>query len=155
MVGYKLIRLYAPADSDKMYRVTSGAAGGNASQPGRAAPAGAVEAPSAAEPAAKEVTPAPAAAKGSSSGISSSKKDGKKGGGKGKADQSAAVDATLSQGNVSAVDVEHPDLTSYPLFAGAHHYDVILGPGDVLYIPKGWWHYVRSLTPSFSCNFWW
>ncbi|KAI1337416.1 hypothetical protein F5Y15DRAFT_153021 [Xylariaceae sp. FL0016] len=33
--------------------------------------------------------------------------------------------------------------------------DCILEPGDVLYIPIGWWHYVRSLSVSFSVSFWW
>ena len=37
--------------------------------------------------------------------------------------------------------------------AGAH-LDAVLGPGDALYIPAGWWHYVRSITPSFTVNFW-
>ena len=65
-------------------------------------------------------------------------------------------DATTSQGNISAVDVESPDLVSHPLFALAAeaYVDAVLGPGDALYIPPGWWHYVRSLTPSFTVNFW-
>jgi lysine-specific demethylase 8 len=33
--------------------------------------------------------------------------------------------------------------------------DCILEPGDTLYIPLGWWHYVRGLTVSFSVSFWW
>ncbi|KIH93979.1 hypothetical protein SPBR_05843 [Sporothrix brasiliensis 5110] len=33
--------------------------------------------------------------------------------------------------------------------------DCILEPGDTLYIPQGWWHYVRSLSVSFSVSFWW
>lgn len=33
--------------------------------------------------------------------------------------------------------------------------DCILDPGDVLYIPIGWWHYVRGLSVSFSVSFWW
>ncbi|KAL1635729.1 hypothetical protein SLS58_010092 [Diplodia intermedia] len=33
--------------------------------------------------------------------------------------------------------------------------EAILGPGEALYVPKGWWHYVRSLAPSFSVSFWW
>ncbi|KAJ9148899.1 Clavaminate synthase-like protein [Pleurostoma richardsiae] len=33
--------------------------------------------------------------------------------------------------------------------------DCILGPGDTLYIPAGWWHYVRGLSVSFSVSFWW
>ncbi|KAK3292233.1 cupin-like domain-containing protein [Chaetomium fimeti] len=33
--------------------------------------------------------------------------------------------------------------------------DCILNEGDVLYIPVGWWHYVRGLSVSFSVSFWW
>ncbi|ORY65293.1 uncharacterized protein BCR38DRAFT_457487 [Pseudomassariella vexata] len=33
--------------------------------------------------------------------------------------------------------------------------DCILEPGDTLYIPNGWWHYVRGLSVSFSVSFWW
>ena len=32
-----------------------------------------------------------------------------------------------AQGNISQVDVEHPDLEKFPLFAKARHMDVILG----------------------------
>ncbi|KAK7208202.1 hypothetical protein BZA70DRAFT_39597 [Myxozyma melibiosi] len=34
------------------------------------------------------------------------------------------------------------------------YYECILKPGDALFIPGGWWHYVRSLSNSFSVNFW-
>ncbi|KAK3353148.1 hypothetical protein B0T25DRAFT_543797 [Lasiosphaeria hispida] len=33
--------------------------------------------------------------------------------------------------------------------------ECILEPGDTLYIPIGWWHYVRGLSVSFSVSFWW
>lgn len=33
--------------------------------------------------------------------------------------------------------------------------DCILEPGDALYIPVGWWHYVRGLSVSFSVSIWW
>lgn len=33
--------------------------------------------------------------------------------------------------------------------------DCILAPGDTLYIPIGWWHYVRGLSVSFSVSIWW
>ncbi|KJZ79793.1 hypothetical protein HIM_00507 [Hirsutella minnesotensis 3608] len=33
--------------------------------------------------------------------------------------------------------------------------ECVLGPGDTLLIPIGWWHYVRSLSVSFSISFWW
>lgn len=40
-------------------------------------------------------------------------------------------------------------------FSGAEYWDCVLEPGDTLYVPIGWWHYVRSLSVSFSVSFWW
>lgn len=57
--------------------------------------------------------------------------------------------------NTSLVDVESPDLAQFPLFSKATYFDCILEPGEMIFIPKGWWHFVRSLTPSFSVSFWW
>lgn len=33
-------------------------------------------------------------------------------------------------------------------------YDVVLSPGDALFIPYGWWHFVMSLTSSIGLNYW-
>jgi hypothetical protein len=57
--------------------------------------------------------------------------------------------------NLSNVDPENPDHVKYPLFKKATLMSCILEPGDVLYMPPGWWHQVRSLNPSISVNFWW
>lgn len=43
----------------------------------------------------------------------------------------------------------------YPLFKQAEYVDGILAPGDGLFIPRGWWHYVESLSVSCSVSFWW
>ncbi|MFT3997838.1 MAG: cupin-like domain-containing protein [Asticcacaulis sp.] len=59
---------------------------------------------------------------------------------------------------VSMVDPDAPDLTRYPRFAEAQkaRIDVELEPGDALYIPYGWWHQVRSLSPfNVLVNYWW
>lgn len=61
---------------------------------------------------------------------------------------------TRAQGNLSAVDVGAVDAERFPLFAEAAFEDTVLGPGDMLFIPNRWWHYVRSLSVSASCNFW-
>ncbi|VDQ09536.1 unnamed protein product [Trichobilharzia regenti] len=57
--------------------------------------------------------------------------------------------------NTSKVDIEKPDLNKYPEFVKASGFYGILGPGEMLYIPPRCWHYVRSLSASFSVNFWW
>jgi ribosomal protein L16 Arg81 hydroxylase len=42
----------------------------------------------------------------------------------------------------------------FPHFKSAPYMEAILAPGECLYLPVGWWHYIRSLTPSFSVSFW-
>ncbi|XP_072016447.1 lysine-specific demethylase 8-like [Amphiura filiformis] len=57
--------------------------------------------------------------------------------------------------NTSQVNVEDPDDGKFPLFQEARYHECILKPGEMLYIPPKCWHYVRSLTTSFSVSFWW
>jgi Cupin-like domain/SET domain len=66
-------------------------------------------------------------------------------------DDSAAFS---KQGNMSALDCEREDFEKYTMAADAVFADVLLGPGDCLFIPAHSWHYVRSLTSSISVNFW-
>ncbi|KAM7203806.1 hypothetical protein V8F20_003812 [Naviculisporaceae sp. PSN 640] len=40
-------------------------------------------------------------------------------------------------------------------FRKVPYLECILEEGDTLYIPIGWWHYVRGLSVSFSVSFWW
>jgi len=39
------------------------------------------------------------------------------------------------------------------LFREAEYIEGILGPGECLYIPRGWWHYVRSESVSIELVF--
>ncbi|CAH1779520.1 unnamed protein product [Owenia fusiformis] len=57
--------------------------------------------------------------------------------------------------NTSQVDIENPDLEKFPLFEKAVFTECVLRPGDMLYIPPKCWHFVRSLSTSFSVSFWW
>lgn len=43
----------------------------------------------------------------------------------------------------------------FPMFKETKYQEAVLGAGECLYIPLGWWHYVESLTNSFSVSFWW
>ncbi|KAF6227711.1 hypothetical protein HO173_012041 [Letharia columbiana] len=64
----------------------------------------------------------------------------------------------VDMSNTSEVDVEAEEGVldeGFPLFRGAVYVETILNEGECLYIPVGWWHYVRSLTVSFSVSFWW
>ncbi|KAK1804765.1 hypothetical protein P4O66_003613 [Electrophorus voltai] len=57
--------------------------------------------------------------------------------------------------NTSQVDVENPDVVQFPDFLKASYQECVLQPGDILFIPKQHWHYIRSLELSFSVSFWW
>jgi ribosomal protein L16 Arg81 hydroxylase len=56
-------------------------------------------------------------------------------------------------GVYSAVDCEKPDYNKFPLFKHATRLKVPLEPGQVLFIPVGWWHHVRSMDVSISLSF--
>ena len=64
-------------------------------------------------------------------------------------------DGGIDMSNTSEVDVEDVDPVRFPLFEKAEYVECILKAGECLYIPVGWWHYVRSLKVSFSVSFWW
>jgi len=68
------------------------------------------------------------------------------------------LDFTLAGQPTSLVDIDTPNLDTYPRFAEALESALRaeLEPGDALYIPALWWHDVLSLE-DFGCliNFWW
>ncbi len=54
----------------------------------------------------------------------------------------------------SPFDPEAPDFARFPLARQACMVEVIVHPGDLLYVPAGWYHQVRALTFSLSSNRW-
>ncbi|KXJ08276.1 hypoxia-inducible factor 1-alpha inhibitor [Exaiptasia diaphana] len=57
----------------------------------------------------------------------------------------------------SQVDFDNPDYDKFPEFKNLSGSEAIVGPGDVLYIPMYWWHYIESTKDSditTSVNFW-
>jgi hypothetical protein len=54
----------------------------------------------------------------------------------------------------SQVAPEHPDLKAHPRFARATLAQAVLEPGDVLYLPRAWWHYFASSEASISLSCW-
>ena len=53
------------------------------------------------------------------------------------------------------VDLDQPDNMAFPEFAALPFCECVLEPGQMLYVPPRWWHYVKALTISFSVSFWW
>jgi Cupin-like domain len=53
----------------------------------------------------------------------------------------------------SQVDLNEPDLATYPLFAQARPITLVVEPGETLFIPVGWWHHVEALDVSISLSF--
>ncbi|KAI1885243.1 hypothetical protein AGOR_G00218160 [Albula goreensis] len=55
----------------------------------------------------------------------------------------------------SRVSVVSPDHCRFPAFSRARAHVVILEPGQVLFVPRHWWHYVESVDPiTVSINSW-
>jgi len=52
-------------------------------------------------------------------------------------------------------DIEDPalDLQKYSRLVGASLYDVVLAPGEMIYLPVGWWHQVTSLDFSVTMTY--
>ncbi|KFP82929.1 HSPB1-associated protein 1, partial [Acanthisitta chloris] len=55
----------------------------------------------------------------------------------------------------SKVNIANPDLKRFPEFRNSTAHVVTLSPGQVLLVPRQWWHYVESIDPiTVSINSW-
>ncbi|KAL2871892.1 uncharacterized protein BJX67DRAFT_369403 [Aspergillus lucknowensis] len=70
----------------------------------------------------------------------------------------------IDMSNTSQVDLAAIELspaeseqweTMWPGFRDAEYVETVLREGECLYIPVGWWHYVRGLKGGISVSFWW
>ncbi|MCL6294967.1 cupin-like domain-containing protein [Jejuia spongiicola] len=52
----------------------------------------------------------------------------------------------------SEVDINKFSYEEHPKIKEVEFHSVILQPGDVLFVPQNWWHYVQALTPSISIS---
>ena len=50
------------------------------------------------------------------------------------------------------IDFSAPDLNAWPALRHAEGYKAQLSHGEVLYMPEGYWHHMRYLTPGFSMS---
>jgi hypothetical protein len=53
----------------------------------------------------------------------------------------------------SPIDLDHPDLARFPLFRDVTVLEVIVEPGETVFLPLGWWHQVSSLDVSLSFSY--
>lgn len=51
-----------------------------------------------------------------------------------------------------AIDFSNPDLQKWPALELAQGYKTTLNHGDILYMPEGYWHYMRYISPGFSMS---
>jgi len=70
--------------------------------------------------------------------------------------------ATIDMSNTSSIDVAVMELSpdedwdaTYPGISEVPYVECVLEAGQALYIPVGWWHYVRSCSVGISVSFWW
>jgi lysine-specific demethylase 8 len=59
-----------------------------------------------------------------------------------------------SSPNFSRLDLESPDETRFPRFRNARPLGAVIAPGELLYVPRLWWHFVRAVDDNATMNFW-
>ena len=50
------------------------------------------------------------------------------------------------------IDFDNPDLEKWPALAYAKGYTTVLNHGEMLYMPEGYWHYMKYTSPGFSMS---
>ncbi|NDP26502.1 MAG: cupin-like domain-containing protein [Flavobacterium sp.] len=50
------------------------------------------------------------------------------------------------------IDFDNPDFTKFPALKLVNPYITHLEHGEMLYMPEGWWHYMKYETPGFSLS---
>ena len=125
VVGKKYVRLYSPHDSHRLY-------------------------PKGEEVAAPDDLSTPEAAN-----------DGN-GGGTEHGEACTKEKKFIDMSNTSTIDVAAMELSPaedwdeiYPGISEVPYVECVLEAGEALYIPVGWWHYVRSCSVGISVSFWW
>ena len=53
---------------------------------------------------------------------------------------------------LSKMEIENLDYAKYPAMRNVDILETTIGPGDLLFIPIGWWHWVKSLDVAISIS---
>ncbi|MDH6253131.1 hypothetical protein M2347_002858 [Chryseobacterium sp. H1D6B] len=52
----------------------------------------------------------------------------------------------------SLTNIKNPDYKEYPALRYLNGYEAVIKPGETLYIPSGWWHYIQYETEGYSVS---
>ncbi|MBK1895789.1 cupin-like domain-containing protein [Chryseobacterium paridis] len=52
----------------------------------------------------------------------------------------------------SLANIKEPDYDQFPALKYIKGYEAIIHPGETLYIPSGWWHYIQYETEGYSVS---
>ncbi|TQF71320.1 cupin-like domain-containing protein [Pseudoalteromonas luteoviolacea] len=63
--------------------------------------------------------------------------------------------STLEFPHFSPINMDAPDFERFPKFRNAKPIEFVLEPGETLFLPQSWAHYVETIEYSISLNFWW
>lgn len=76
--------------------------------------------------------------------------------------QTSDSTSTVDMSNTASIDIAAIELSPdedwdaiYPGISEIPYVECVLSAGQALYIPVGWWHYVRSCSVGISVSFWW
>ena len=58
-----------------------------------------------------------------------------------------------TNGVFSPIDLDAVDLEQFPLFKDVQVLEVVVEPGETMFLPLGWWHQVRALDISLSFSY--
>ncbi|MFN6513531.1 MAG: cupin-like domain-containing protein [Nostoc sp. CreGUA01] len=64
------------------------------------------------------------------------------------------LDSTSGVGFNSKVNPDTSDLELFPKFPRQDKIEIILQPGEILYIPPFWWHHLTAVDENISLSFW-
>lgn len=64
------------------------------------------------------------------------------------------LEEAQGRGHNSKVNPDNLDLELFPKFPWQERIEVVLQPGEILYIPPFWWHHVTAVDENISLSFW-
>jgi Cupin-like domain len=56
--------------------------------------------------------------------------------------------------HLAQIDIDNPDFDKFPKSKYAASIEATVNAGDMIFIPRYWWHQVYSVSTSISVNFW-